>query len=621
TDKDRDGRRDGRQDSRGTDRRSGQRPFSREERGGAFASRHDARPGSGKSRDGAGRPARERESSGLRGRAGDEALFAPGDGGERLPGVRLLGRRALLPRLDARTGRDISVLLAKALDAACPLKKAHRQDLPYNIVSLSRLLTVDRAEMRHPYWASPALTGAYVHYFLPWNVYRLARLFAGLGLTPPPDGRHLLLDLGSGPMTVPLALWLACPEWREKKIVVAACDCAGHPLQIGRAILENLAAQAGVEPWEVHLVQAPLEQGVRRAGQLVQKGAVPWLVTAANVLNELPQQKKPRYGDESESERDVPQDSRLGDILGSVAGLLRRAPEGARALFVEPGTRLGGLTLMGLRALAREEELRIEGPCPHGGLCPLYRGDAAPEDDFDDLDDLLDGDDGPDDGAGQERREEPRGSVSKLAGRAWCHFTFTSEGAPSWLRALAEPTGLAKETLSLAFLEVSAPHGAKGRVEEARGAEPGDGAGRQEVDAGRPGMPLRVISQPFPVPGRRGQCRYACSGCGLMLLEDAQDYPSGTGLVADLDEREVLAAPLDRRSGARCIAVRDREREGRSGTGRRDEGRGGAARGAERQSSGRAGDGRRDDRYPGRRPAGEERRPSRRTDSRGTRSR
>lgn len=516
----------------------------------------------------------------------EAALYDPQEKSS-LPRGHVIYKHVLLPRPDTRTGSDISVLLGKALDAVSPLKKAHRVELPLNIIRLSRLLTVDRAEMRHPYWASPALTGAYVHYFLPWNVYRLSRLFAGLKLQPPADDRALVLDLGSGPLTVPLALWLAYPGWRARKLVVAATDCAGHPLQIGRALLENLARQAGVEPWEVHLIQAPLEQGLRKAGQLLQKGVKPWLVTAANVLNELPQPRHRRMEDEDEGERD---NSRFADILAGVSALLRRGPEGARALFIEPGTRLGGLTLMGLRALARDEELRVEGPCPHNGLCPLYRGDAMEDeygDEFGDVDDLdLDfGDEAATDGArGQ------RGAVSKLAGRSWCHFTFTSEGAPGWLRALAEPTGLAKETLSLAWLMLS--RSADNEDNEKQRGEKHEETHEDRHDALR----LRVISQPFQVPGRRGQCRYACSGHGLILLEDAQAFHSGTELVLRLSDEDVASAPEDTRSGARCLAAQGDHAQRDAGLARPAYGqRPGKDRGPDRRSDSRA-DRRGDDR-------------------------
>lgn len=464
----------------------------------------------------------------------DDSLYSPD--ASLLHQGAILDMQALFPMLSVERGRNISVLLGQALKDAFPLKKAHRQDLPYNIVQLSRLLTVERSEMRHPYWASPALTGAYVHYFLPWNIYRLSRLFSGLHLsTPPDDGRFLLLDLGSGPMTVPVALWLSCPEWRSKKIVVCAVDCAGHPLQIGKAILESLARQAGTEPWEVVPVQAPLEQGIRRAGQIIQKGATPWLVTAANVLNELEPLKKVRLGDDDESDFEK---TRLHDITGMVSSLLRHAPKEARALFIEPGTRLGGLTLMGVRSMLKDEGMQIEAPCPHNGICPLYRGDDSEDMDDDDLF-MQEGDQEVDQ---EHQPQEQQGQVSKLAGRSWCHFTFTSTGAPSWLRALAEPTGLAKETLSLSFLLFSAAkEGQPDRVSDAQ-------QNGQKTS-------LRIISQPFSVPRRKGQCRYACSEYGLILLEDAAKYASGTKLSVSQTEDDVAKAHQDARSGARCLAV------------------------------------------------------------------
>ncbi|WP_448339637.1 hypothetical protein AB9L13_12365 [Desulfovibrio piger] len=85
-----------------------------------------------------------------------------------------------------------------------PLRSAHYRNLPADIEALSRLLTCERSGLYRPYWSSPASTSAYLYYFLPWNVLRLARLFRSL---PLPDPRlwlekgqtPLLLDGGSGP--------------------------------------------------------------------------------------------------------------------------------------------------------------------------------------------------------------------------------------------------------------------------------------------------------------------------------------------------------------------------------------------------------------------------------------
>lgn len=412
----------------------------------------------------------------------------------------------LLPSLSG-DARKLLETLSRALATVRPLRTAHRKTLPRDIADLSRLLTVDRAELHHPYWGSPGLASAYMHYFLPWNIVRLARLLAALPLPDPRlwldrGLRPWLLDAGSGPLTLPLALWLARPDWRSLPLGVLALDTAALPLDLGRRLLQAWAELAG-QPlaWTLSTARGPLEHLPRHAARLLRDrggDGTPsvWMVSAANVLNEL-------YGKGADHEAAATDDSDAGDaeeenaatagrlpgVLDALAPLLWEGPEGndapaPAALFVEPGTRLGGKTIMRLRTLALEGGLSSPAPCPHDGECPLLA----------------------------DRR------------RGWCHFTFDSDGAPGWLRALSEQAGLAKSSLSLAPLLLV----------------PAEKAASPAADA------VRILSAPFRVPGLRGEARYACSARGLLLLERAEALPSGALLHAAVPQEPAV----DARSGA-----------------------------------------------------------------------
>ena len=489
------------------------------------------RPGREWSRDKNGPGARQgREEQARRSAPHFEKVRA---GGAEDASERIVRMNELFPLTAVR--KESFALLHTALNAVLPLKKSHREALPRNIIELSRLLTVNRADLRSPYWAKPALTSAYVHYFLPWNIYRLSRLLAGLQL-PKPDEGHFVLDVGSGPLTMPLALWLAHPQWRKKKLQLVAADCAGHPLRLGKELLVRLAEEEGVEPWDIHLVQAPFLQALRSCQPMLKKGQKPLLVTAANVLNELPFPKKARFEDDEEESEEELYYSRFEDVVSSVGYLLRKGPDNARALFVEPGTRLGGLTLMRLRGMILEQGLEVHGPCPHHGLCPLLQ-----EMDFAD-------------------------ETSRIAGKTWCHATFAPIGAPDWLAELTAQTGFARESLSLSWLEV----GKEQEAQELSANEEGDSAQAKGHNRSRSAIEARVISNAFSVPGL-GRCRYACSQLGLLLLADAQDIPDGASLT--LDVKDIGAARKDRRSGARILRIEsessrnpaDRERKSRTG--------------------------------------------------------
>ncbi len=428
----------------------------------------------------------------------------------------------LFPPLDA-DARTALERLPEALHKVWPLNAAHRRSLPEDVAALSRLLTTERRDLRHPYWSSPAFVSAYLYYFLPWNLLRLARLLAALPLPDPralapAGGEALLLDAGSGPLSLPLALWLARPEWREAPVRVLALDSAARPPELGKALFAAWGACLGWKTWPVRTAQGPLENLARQAAPLLagRAGAGPcrpWLITAANVLNELRPGRKTAGGrqtwDEDGEDPDGsdagdrqsgPLAERLDGLLEAFAPLLFRREEacsgGTRAapalLFVEPGTRLGGNTIMRLRALALEGGLAALAPCPHNAACPLLSGQG---------------------------------------GRTWCHFTFDSRDAPDWLLRLSTEAGLPKSGLSLAPLLL------------------GPDAENAHVAGQGTGLPARVLSAPFPVPGLAGRGRYACTAQGLALLEDAEALASGGLLPVRLNPD----APRDAKSRARIV--------------------------------------------------------------------
>lgn len=438
----------------------------------------------------------------------------------------------LLPEPDAalREGLD---LLGAALARVRPLAAAHARSLPQDVAALSRLLTVERAHLHQPYWASPALISAYLYYFLPWNVLRQARLLSALPLPDPriwlEQGRRpLLLDMGSGPLSLPIALWLARPEWRALPLSVLALDASSQPLELGRELLRALAETQGQSAWEIRTVRAPLGQAARQlartAGQrprAAAEGEAPalWLASAANVLNEMLSgggagRTGRRDGvsaweadDDTATPGDLREDSLFGQRLESVLDSLEEVLEGgapslpASLLVVEPGTRLGGTAIMRLRGAALERGLVPLAPCTHAADCPLERG---------------------------------------RSGRGWCHMTFDCAGAPDWLVQLSEAAGLAKDSLSLAPLLLST---AAETVQDGLDAREAEAAGTDGLLAR---AALRVLSAPFAVPGLPGRARYACGVGGLALLGDAECLPSG-GLV----EAQIPEQPrFDRRSGA-----------------------------------------------------------------------
>lgn len=357
-------------------------------------------------------------------------------------------------------------ILPEVLSRVWPMKTAHLRSLPADIGQLSRILTSERGLLRNPYWSKPAFVSAYLHYFLPWNLIRLTRLFARLPFcnndpgSKNEHGEKLFVDVGSGPLTLPIALWLARPDLRKLPVRVLAIDSSLRPLALGKAIWHCLAEKLGAGAWPVHIEQAPLlnvRSAIAKHSACMKSS--PWLLSAANVLNE--QDLLGSGGENAEDRLET-----LFGILASGYGKSNDLP--GNFLFVEPGTRLGGSLIMQLRKIAVAENFRVLSPCTHNGQCSL---------------------------------------LARRPGRSWCHFTFDCSSVPQWLTRLSMEAGLAKNSLSISYLLCSG--------NDLSGSDPGK-------------KHVRVISSPFAVDGLKGQARYACGEHGLFLLENAAAVSNGS---------------------------------------------------------------------------------------------
>lgn len=298
-----------------------------------------------------------------------------------------------------RPGGDFLSLLAglpKHLDAAMPMRRQHRHELPGDIRRLSHLLTDEREELRRDYLSDPAVLSAYMRYFLPWNIYRLGVLFAGLALDPggdTPEAGATVIDLGSGPLTAPLAMWMSRPHLRRRALHFICVDRAHKPMRLGLDTLNSMAAkQGGLGPWRVTLVKGSLDERLREKADLV---------LMANALNEVLHRGEGAILEDAET------------LAAQLASQL--TPSG-QLLLVEPGIRPSAHLISALRRGLLHRGLSPLAPCPHTGPCPM----------------------------------SGRGYT------AWCHFNFDAGAAPAWLKRLSDDARLAKDNVSLSFLHFSA---------------------------------------------------------------------------------------------------------------------------------------------------------------------
>ena len=285
-----------------------------------------------------------------------------------------------------------------------PLNSRQLQQLPDHIRQLSHQLTDDRASRRLGYMNDNIQLSSYVRYYTWWNLVRLTRLFANLPDSVFPTADTICLDLGSGPLTVVTALWLARPELRKLHLTWYCLDVSANSLALGEDIFLSIAAKAKaadetIEPWQIIRVKGPFGTPIKqKAGFL----------TCANMFNELDQAS------------DMPPEFQTKKYYEQ---LTRYTEKNAGIILVEPGVPKAARTLSLLRTRYIKDGRTIAAPCPHAEECPMSGFKAY------------------------------TGSKNK-----WCNFAFSTEDAPARLQKLSIAAKLPKERATLSFMAVAPCH-------------------------------------------------------------------------------------------------------------------------------------------------------------------
>jgi hypothetical protein len=275
-----------------------------------------------------------------------------------------------------------------------PLNSRQQQQLPLEIKKLFHRLADERSTRRAGYLNEPAALTAYAHYYYWWNLVRLTRLFAGLNAESfciPENG--VCLDIGSGPLTVPAALWLSHPELRARKMTWYCLDRSRTALSLGEELYLAIAARTmtdtAVSPWTIVRIQGEVGIPIRKSAHFV---------VAANVFNEVLEtaNRKPEQ---------------LAHSTAAMLTSYTAVDNAAAVLLVEPGVPPSARFLSLVRDALITKNWQILSPCPHNSGCP------------------MDGN----------------------RGNKWCHFTFSTTDAPKPLRDLSDSVGLPKDRAALSF--------------------------------------------------------------------------------------------------------------------------------------------------------------------------
>jgi ribosomal protein RSM22 (predicted rRNA methylase) len=263
-------------------------------------------------------------------------------------------------------------ILSAVIEKTFPLPPKFRHSVPEDIARLSHLLTNERESLHTTYMSEPALLGAYLRYWVPWNVLRLCGVFANdeFNFSDMAEDANLL-DLGSGPLTFAIALYAAKPELRKKKLTVYCVDQNAKTLAAGEKLFYAFANELSGD-----CRQASLWKIVKIKGKLSSAaifnfggGASPSnfpkmdLVSAVNFYNELYFNIK--EDDEHSLDILAKKNSRL------LENLIR---DNGRILVVEPGNPRGGHFISILRGKLLERNFNVIAPCTHSLECPVKGG-------------------------------------------------------------------------------------------------------------------------------------------------------------------------------------------------------------------------------------------------------
>jgi hypothetical protein len=406
--------------------------------------------------------------------------------------------------------------LEGVLEEAAPLHPKHRAALRVDIRKLWEELTSEREYRSADYLSTPPALSAYLRYFLPWNIFRLVSILSNADFCLP--DRAVVVDIGSGPLTFPIALWTARPELREVPLTIYCLDRVERVLEAGKNVFETLCmrVEGRLPPWRIETRKETF------GGPIPEKAH---LLTAANVFNEFFWKDKRNLGE------------RALDTAKTLMGYLR---ENGSLFVMEPGDPRSGAFVTSLRAALHAEGASPLGPCPHALSCPMpgiFRHLLPPEETR-----VAKGDPN----AAPSRFVLPPVAMPKKRDKApWCHFGVDASKAPEWLIALSEEAGLPKDRAVLSYLWAARGALARqplGMPEPSRSPER-----ERRARAGR-GILVRVVSEPFGLPdGSAGQ--YACSSLGYTMLK----RPRGEEPFDSGDLLEVTTNPLqrnDEKSGA-----------------------------------------------------------------------
>jgi ribosomal protein RSM22 (predicted rRNA methylase) len=296
------------------------------------------------------------------------------------------------------------------IEKTFPIPGRFKSKLPSDIAELSRLLTNKRGDRSLSYLTRPNFLSAYLHYFLPWNLYRLCLLLPTINLNL--QAGSSITDLGCGPLTLTSALWLSRPELRNLPLEFNCIDRSGPALEAGKKFFTTLCESTDCKNvlWKINLIKEDVDI---RQGKNAKKRKPASLVCAVNMFNEI-------YENLSHNNTE----GLLQMAKNAARTMCGEADKNASIFTVEPGVPQSGKFISFLRDALLELGHSPSSPCTHTLACPLSCGTPK----------MIKG----------------RNWIDTK--KRWCHFAFETTDAPKELRRLSAAATPPKERLVFSYL-------------------------------------------------------------------------------------------------------------------------------------------------------------------------
>lgn len=432
-------------------------------------------------------------------------------------------KKEKLSTLEKKFEHELNETQKKELSLVCEsltklglLSEKHFAELKKNVHYLFKQLTSKRNERYENYLNQDKFLYAYAYYYLPWNAYKLIKLFLHLNVSEllaekdkqkemrlseeksvsdkkgglEKKSELTFLDFGAGPLTIMIALWIAEPKLRARKITWYCSDLSGKALELGEKIFSYLASQnkRNAKNWTIKKLSSSFGEKLNFKADVY---------FSANMFNEF---------------LNVNNENFLTETYKATEHIKNYLNDESFALIIEPGNPQGGKILSTIRMEFLDKKFFVLSPCTHCENCPMINAKTT-------------------------LRQSPKNTFT-FAKDKWCHFTFRNSQNIKSLDDISKNVNLEKEAVSLSYLLVSRNQRASIKLE-------------------KDFLRVRIVSDIIKL-AQNYLGRYACSNLGFLLLKSTNHNSikgMHSGTIFRISKKAFRGFELDRKSAARLIEI------------------------------------------------------------------